>query len=82
MSFWEDVVFFVYLKQFKLYKYSNPSKITAQLLAPGEIKMKVTFRLKFVDIWTGSYNTFAKDSEGNIHVFGLNNYKQMGKLFK
>ncbi|XP_073987675.1 regulator of chromosome condensation-like [Rhodnius prolixus] len=50
----------------------------AQLLAPGEIKMKVTFRLKFVDIWTGSYNTFAKDSEGNIHVFGLNNYKQMG----
>lgn len=50
----------------------------SQLLVPGEIKMRVSFKLKFVDIWTGSYNTFAKDSKGNIHVFGLNNYKQMG----
>ncbi|KAK9510044.1 hypothetical protein O3M35_004917 [Rhynocoris fuscipes] len=50
----------------------------SQLLAPAAIRTKVTFKLKFVDVWTGSYNTFAKDSNGDIHVFGLNNYKQMG----
>uniref|UniRef100_A0A146M3S4 Regulator of chromosome condensation n=2 Tax=Lygus hesperus TaxID=30085 RepID=A0A146M3S4_LYGHE len=51
---------------------------SGQLLTPHLIRIKQKYTGKFVDIWTGSYNTLAKDVDGNIHVWGLNNYKQLG----
>ncbi|KAF6200519.1 hypothetical protein GE061_004962 [Apolygus lucorum] len=49
-----------------------------QLLTAAPIRIKPRFAGKFEDVWTGSYNTLAKDVNGNIHVWGLNNYKQLG----
>lgn len=47
------------------------------LLNPGLINFHST--TKFDDIWTGSYNSFAKEHfSGKIFSFGLNNYKQLG----
>lgn len=38
-------------------------------------------KTKFDNIWTGNYNSFAKDHySGEIFSFGLNNYKQLGEL--
>ncbi|BET02222.1 Regulator of chromosome condensation (RCC1) repeat [Nesidiocoris tenuis] len=48
------------------------------LLTPMLIRSKAKFVGKFTNVWTGSYNTLAKDKMGNIHVWGLNNYKQLG----
>lgn len=37
-------------------------------------------RLKFDDIWAGTYGSFVKVAGStDIYVFGLNNYCQMGK---
>lgn len=50
------------------------------LLTPGLVPFKVTKKLLFQNIWAGTYCTFAKEhSNGDIYVFGLNNYYQMGK---
>lgn len=52
--------------------------IAGNLLNPGLINFHSTTR--FDDIWTGSYNSFAKEHvSGKIFSFGLNNYKQLGK---
>lgn len=51
------------------------------LLTPGLVEFKVTKKLEFDDIWAGTYCTFAKEyQKGDIYVFGLNNYYQIGKL--
>ncbi|CAK9805737.1 Regulator of chromosome condensation [Anthophora quadrimaculata] len=49
------------------------------LLNPGLVEFKVTKKLEFDDIWAGTYCTFAKEyQKGDIYVFGLNNYYQIG----
>lgn len=51
------------------------------LLTPGLVEFKVRKKLEFVDIWAGTYCTFAKEhKKGDIYVFGLNNYYQIGKI--
>lgn len=49
------------------------------LLKPDLVEFKVSKKLEFGDIWAGSYCTFAKEyKNGDIYVFGLNNYHQIG----
>ncbi|XP_076669410.1 regulator of chromosome condensation 1 isoform X3 [Andrena cerasifolii] len=49
------------------------------LLAPARVEFKITKKLEFGDIWAGTYCTFAKEyHSGDIYVFGLNNYHQIG----
>ncbi|XP_043256607.1 regulator of chromosome condensation [Colletes gigas] len=49
------------------------------LLSPGLVEFKITKKLEFGDIWAGTYCTFAKEYHtGDIYVFGLNNYYQIG----
>ncbi|XP_014478638.1 PREDICTED: regulator of chromosome condensation [Dinoponera quadriceps] len=49
------------------------------LLTPGLVEFKVSKKLEFADIWAGTYCTFAKENQkGDIYVFGLNNYYQIG----
>ena len=49
------------------------------LLTPALVEFKVTKKLEFADIWAGTYCTFAKEyQKGDIYVFGLNNYYQIG----
>ncbi|XP_015433074.1 PREDICTED: regulator of chromosome condensation-like isoform X2 [Dufourea novaeangliae] len=49
------------------------------LLSPGLVEFKITKKLEFGDVWAGTYCTFAKEyHSGDIYVFGLNNYYQMG----
>ncbi|XP_024945219.1 regulator of chromosome condensation isoform X2 [Cephus cinctus] len=51
----------------------------APLLTPGQVIFKITKKLKFEDVWAGTYCTFAKEfHKGEIYVFGLNNYHQIG----
>ena len=46
-------------------------------------KYKTRKMAKFSDVWTGQYMTFAKEKEtGDIYAWGLNNYYQLGQLFK
>lgn len=53
------------------------------LLIPGLVEFKVSKKLEFADIWAGTYCTFAKEyHKGDIYVFGLNNYYQIGKYQK
>lgn len=47
-------------------------------MVPGPVPFKPTKRPEFVDIWTATYGTFAKDKNNQIYVFGLNNYNQLG----
>jgi len=36
--------------------------------------------VKFCDVWTGQYCTYAKAKDtGDIYAWGLNNYFQLGK---
>lgn len=49
------------------------------LLVPGLVPFKPSKRPEFVDIWTATYGTFAKDKNNQVYVFGLNNYNQIGK---
>lgn len=50
------------------------------LLTPGLVEFKVSKKLEFADVWAGTYCTFAKEyHKGDIYVFGLNNYYQIGK---
>lgn len=52
-----------------------------QLLTPALVNFNRRFKLEFDNIWTGAYCTFAREkAEGNIYVFGLNNYNQLGKF--
>nr|XP_050866216.1 regulator of chromosome condensation isoform X1 [Vespula vulgaris] len=49
------------------------------LLTPGIVEFKITKKLEFDDIWAGTYCTFLKEyNKGDIYVFGLNNYYQIG----
>ncbi|XP_033328633.2 regulator of chromosome condensation 1 [Megalopta genalis] len=49
------------------------------LLVPGLVKFHIKKKLEFGDIWAGTYCTFAKEhNTGDIYVFGLNNYYQIG----
>ena len=36
--------------------------------------------MKFVDVWTGQYTTYAKAQSGEIFAWGLNNYFQLGMI--
>lgn len=50
------------------------------LLTPDLVEFKVSKKLLFNDIWAGQYCTFAKEhNTGEIYVFGLNNYHQLGQ---
>lgn len=50
------------------------------LLTPGLVEFKIRKKIEFDDIWAGTYCTFAKEYEkGDVYVFGLNNYYQIGK---
>ncbi|XP_043281398.1 regulator of chromosome condensation isoform X2 [Venturia canescens] len=51
----------------------------APLLTPRLVQFNRSKHSRAEDIWAGSYCTFVKihDTE-NIHVFGLNNYHQLG----
>jgi len=50
------------------------------ILKPDVVRCKINKKNqpKFTDIWTGQYTSYAKDSDGNIHAWGLNNYYQLG----
>ncbi|XP_029156286.1 regulator of chromosome condensation-like [Nylanderia fulva] len=49
------------------------------LLIPGIVEFKITKKLQFDDIWAGNFCTFAKEHQkGDIYVFGLNNFHQIG----
>uniref|UniRef100_A0A1B6DMR9 RCC1-like domain-containing protein n=1 Tax=Clastoptera arizonana TaxID=38151 RepID=A0A1B6DMR9_9HEMI len=51
----------------------------SQLLIPMQVYFKRSYKLKFDNIWAGSYCTFTREKNGgNIYVFGLNNYNQLG----
>lgn len=53
---------------------------TAKLLLPYPISTNPRLKLKFENIWAGTYATFAKVAMKNdVYVFGLNNYNQLGK---
>jgi len=48
------------------------------LLTPALVSCKKR-SVRFNNIWTGSYFTFAKDKDtGDIYAWGLNNYYQLG----
>jgi len=47
------------------------------LLNPEKIYAKSKSKV-FKDVWAGSYNTLALNTEGEVLVMGLNNYSQMG----
>ena len=48
-------------------------------MSPLLIKFKPRHEPEFEDVWAGTYCTFAKEkSKGDIYVFGLNNYNQLG----
>ena len=52
-----------------------------QLLTPGQVHFKINKRVEAENIWAGTYATFVKDSHsGDLYVFGLNNYGQIGKV--
>ena len=52
----------------------------APMLKPTIVRFKKSRNLKIADIWGGSYCTFARTHvDGEIYVFGLNNYHQLGK---
>ncbi|XP_011302739.1 regulator of chromosome condensation [Fopius arisanus] len=49
------------------------------LLKPDLVEFKVSKKLEFEDVWAGSYCTFVKEHKnGDIYVFGLNNFHQIG----
>lgn len=49
------------------------------LLTPAIVEFKIRKKLEFDDIWAGTYCTFAREYQsGDIYVFGLNNYHQIG----
>lgn len=51
------------------------------LLNPALVEFKINKKLEFSDVWAGQYCTFAKEYvKGDIYVFGLNNYHQLGKV--
>lgn len=51
------------------------------LLTPGIVEFKISKKLQFDDIWAGHFCTFAKENQkGDIYVFGLNNFHQIGKI--
>ncbi|PSN52909.1 Regulator of chromosome condensation [Blattella germanica] len=51
----------------------------AHLLLPALVTFKPRHKPEFEDVWAGTYCTFAKEkSKGDIYVFGLNNYNQLG----
>ena len=55
------------------------SVVSELLLNPSVVTCK-SRRIKFCDIWTGQYCTFAKEKDkGEIYAWGLNNYYQLGK---
>ncbi|CAH1396649.1 unnamed protein product [Nezara viridula] len=49
-----------------------------QLLTPAVVPFKNRPKFEIVDVWAGNMCTFIKDNKELIHVFGLNNYKQLG----
>lgn len=51
-----------------------------QLLIPALVKFK-KMNLEIDRIWAGAYSSFASTKSGKVYVFGLNNYKQLGKNF-
>lgn len=55
--------------------------ISAHLLLPSLIPFNPRSKLVFDDIWAGTSCTYAK-SQGQIYVFGLNNYNQLGMYSK
>ncbi|XP_054006071.1 regulator of chromosome condensation isoform X1 [Hylaeus anthracinus] len=57
----------------------NTRRGMGPMLSPDLVQFKITQKLGFDDIWAGTYCTFAKENHtGNIYVFGLNNYYQIG----
>ncbi|XP_076659195.1 regulator of chromosome condensation 1 isoform X2 [Halictus rubicundus] len=49
------------------------------LLSPALVQFNIKRKLKFSEIWAGTYCTFAKEQyTRDIYVFGLNNYYQIG----
>jgi len=58
-----------------------------QLLMPAPVDLHATRRssakIKCSNIWTGSWTTMCQsEADNKIFVFGLNNYQQIGGLFK
>jgi len=52
--------------------------ISELLLNPSVIRCR-SRHVKFCDIWTGQYCTYAKDKDtGDMYAWGLNNYYQLG----
>lgn len=50
------------------------------LLTPGVVEFKISKKLHFDNIWAGNFCTFAKEHQkGDVYVFGLNNFSQIGK---
>lgn len=47
------------------------------ILHPEQVRFRKK-GTKFADVWTGQYVTYAKDTNGLIYGWGLNNYHQLG----
>jgi len=53
--------------------------VTSELLLHPSVVRCRSRHVKFCDIWTGQYCTFAKAKDtGDIYAWGLNNYYQLG----
>jgi hypothetical protein len=64
-----------------LIQRSIQSFVAAHLLSPMLVTFKPKHEPAFEDVWAGAYCTFAKEiSKGDIYVFGLNNYNQLGEF--
>ena len=70
-------IFFVYHDLFLLlHHHRHP----ALLLTPGVVHCRKR-SVRFSDVWTGQYMTYAKAREtGDVYTWGLNNYYQLGRL--
>lgn len=51
--------------------------IPDRFLTPQLVTIKG--KVQFVDVFCGSYATFALSKDGHIYGFGLNNYQQLGE---
>lgn len=76
-----EMSFSVIVIGFDLHQNSLLSSVAANFLSPILVTFNPRHKPEFEDVWAGTYCTFAKEkSKGDIYVFGLNNYNQLGEF--
>jgi len=57
-----------------------PCNVVSEMLLCPNVVTCTSRRVRFCDIWTGQYCTFAKAKDGgDVYAWGLNNYYQLGE---